>query len=123
MKYQQGSSYMSFILGVILFCFLLKIGTALLPAYFDDRLIDDLIKQAVLNSKNDTLPQKFISDMEHSLSMNNIRDVAFTDIAKVQQSGSGIVVHKEYEVRKNFVLNIDLAMTFKKTINKSNASE
>lgn len=123
MKYQQGSSYMSFILGVILFCFILKIGTALLPAYFDDRLIDDQIKQAVLASKGDTLPAKFISDMDQTLNMNNIRDVKFADIAKVQQTGKGIVVYKEYQVRRNFVLNIDLAMTFKKTIDKSNASE
>lgn len=123
MKYQQGSSYMSFILGVILFCFILKIGTALLPAYFDDRLIDDEIKKEVMASKNDTLPAKFISNMEQRLSMNNIRDVKFADIAKVQQTGTGIVVYKDYEVRKQFVLNVDLAMTFKKTINKSNASQ
>lgn len=123
MKYQQGSSYMSFILGVILFCFILKIGTALLPAYFDDRLIDDQIKQAVLASKGDTLPAKFISDMESRLSMNNIRDIKFADIAQVQQAGGGIVVYKKYEVRKNFVLNVDLAMTFEKKIDKSNASE
>lgn len=123
MKYQQGSSYMSFILGVILFCFILKIGTALLPAYFDDRLIDDQIKQAVLASKGDTLPAKFISDMESRLSMNNIRDIKFADIAQVQQAGGGIVVYKKYEVRKNFALNVDLAMTFEKTIDKSNASQ
>lgn len=124
LKVQRGSSsYMSFILGVILFCFILKIGTALMPAYFDDRIIDDQIKLAVLNSKADTQPAKFIADMEQRLSLNNVRDVKFVDIAQVQQSGSGIVVYKKYEVRKNFVLNIDLAMTFEKKIDKSNAHE
>lgn len=94
-----------------------------MPAYFDDRMIDDQIKQAVLASKADTLPANFIANMEQRLSMNNVRDVKFADIAKVQQTGSGIVVYKKYEVRKNFVLNVDLAMTFEKKIDKSNANE
>lgn len=125
LKLQRGSSssYMSFILGVILCCIILKITTALMPAYFDDRMIDDQIKQAVLASKADTQPANFIANMEQRLSMNNVRDVKFADIAKVQQTGSGIVVYKKYEVRKNFVLNVDLAMTFEKKIDKSNANE
>jgi len=49
--------------------------------------------------------------------MNNIRDVKFDDIATVSTQ-DGLQVTKKYEVRKNFMLNIDLVLTFEKSFDK-----
>ena len=49
--------------------------------------------------------------------MNNIRDTKFEDIATVSTK-DGLQVTKKYEVRKNFMLNIDLVLTFEKSFDQ-----
>lgn len=118
-KFQQGSSYASFALGVILFCLILKIGAAIGPAYLDDRLINEQISSVVAISNKDMDKYKFIDEITKRFEMNNVRDIKAEEILQVQQTGSGIVVTKKYEVRKNFVANIDLAVTFEKKFDKN----
>ncbi len=118
-KFQQGSSYASFALGVILFCLILKIGAAVGPAYLDDRLINSQISEIVAISNKDMDKYKFMNELQKRLDMNNLRDIKPEEILQVQQTGSGVVVTKKYEVRKNFMLNIDLAVTFEKKFDKN----
>lgn len=56
---------------------------------------------------------QFSSQMNQSLSMNGIRDFNFDDIARVTNE-QGLKVTKQYEVRKPFLLNISLVLTFEK---------
>lgn len=116
-RYQQGSAS-SIMAIVILACLVLKIGAAVIPAFFDDRVIDSQIQEAVNASNNTTIPQKFYSDLNSRLSMNNVRDVKAEDIVKVTQTGKGIRAVKDYEVRSQFVLNVDFAMKFEKIFDK-----
>lgn len=119
-KFQQGSAS-GIMLGVILFCLVLKIGTALMPAFFDDRLINQQIQEAVMASNAQTLPQKFYDDVDNRLMMNNIRDVKASEIMKATQTGTGIQVSKNYEIRAPFVMNVDFAVKFEKKFDKSTA--
>lgn len=119
-KFQQGSAS-GIMAMVILFCLVLKIGTALLPAFLDDRMINQQIQELVLASNNQTVPQKFISDLEMRFAMNNIRDVRAEEIMKAVQTGKGIQVHKNYEIRAPFVMNVDFAIKFEKKFDKSTA--
>ncbi len=48
------------------------------------------------------------------LSMNNIRDIKFADVAQVTNV-DGLQVKTEYEIRKPFLLNIDIVMKFEKS--------
>lgn len=114
---QRGASYTTILLGVILAAFALKVLAAVLPAYLDDRLIDRLIEEQVAISPKNTTPEKFISQMGQSFSMNNIRDIEFKDIAKIKTK-NGLFVTKSYEVRKPFLLNIDLVLTFEKSFDQ-----
>ena len=50
--------------------------------------------------------------------MNHNRDLKFDEIAKVTNT-DGLQVHKNYEIRKNFILNIDLVMKFEKDFDQS----
>lgn len=119
-KFQQGSAS-GIMAMVILFCLALKIGAALLPAFFDDRMIDQQIQEAVMASNAQTIPQKFMSDLDSRLTMNNIRDLRSEDIVKAVQTGNGIQVHKNYEIRTPFVMNVDFAIKFEKKFDKSTA--
>ena len=116
-KTQQGVSYIGILLGVVAFAFMAKIVIAVWPSYWDDRVIDGQIAELVASSPNDITPSKFINQMDQRLNMNNIRDIHFQDIATVSTK-NGLEVTKKYEVRKNFMLNIDIVLTFEKSFDQ-----
>jgi len=116
-KNQQGASYIGILLGIIALAFMLKIIVAVWPLYWDDRVINKLIADEMKNSPAEITPSKFNSQMGQHFDMNNIRDIKFEDIATVSTK-DGLQVTKKYEVRKNFMLNIDLVLTFEKSFDK-----
>ncbi|AWL29457.1 DUF4845 domain-containing protein [Acinetobacter defluvii] len=116
-KSQQGASYISILLGIVVFAFIVKATLALWPSYWDDRVIDNQIEQLMQESSTDITPSKFESQMSQRLDMNNIRDIQFKDIATVS-TDNGLTVTKKYEVRKPFFMNIDLVQTFEKSFDQ-----
>ena len=114
---QKGASYIGFLIAVIGFAFLAKVAIAVWAPYWDDRVIDIQITELLQSSPKDIGPDKFNTQMEQRLTMNNIRDVNFKDIAQVTNT-DGIQVQKSYEVRKPFLLNIDLVLKFEKSFDQ-----
>lgn len=116
-KHQQGVSYIGILLSVVAFAFIVKIVIVLWPSYWDDRVINSQIEQLITESSDDVTPSKFTSQMSQRLDMNNIRDIKFDDIATVS-TRHGLKVTKKYEVRKKFLLNMDLVLTFEKSFDQ-----
>ncbi|OTG81579.1 DUF4845 domain-containing protein [Acinetobacter sp. ANC 4648] len=116
-KNQQGTSYIGILFGVVAFAFIVKIIIAVWPSYWDDRVIDKQIEEEIVASPSTITPSAFASKMSQRLDMNNIRDIKFNDIATVSTK-DGLAVIKKYEVRKPFVLNIDLVLTFEKSFDQ-----
>ena len=116
-KAQQGASYVTILLGVIVFAFIVKAIVAVWPSYWDDRVIDKQIEEQFNKSSSSTTPSQFATQVQQSFDMNNIRDIKFNDIAQVSTE-NGLVVSKKYEVRKPFLLNIDLVLTFEKSFDQ-----
>lgn len=114
---QRGASYTVILLGVVLAAFVLKVLVAVWPPYWDDRLINQLIKEQVVISPAKITPAQFSTLMSQSFSMNNIREIQFDEIAHVTEK-NGLLVTKKYEVRKPFLLNIDLVLTFEKSFDQ-----
>ncbi|MFC6053756.1 hypothetical protein A6M14_00090 [Acinetobacter sp. Ac_877] len=117
-KSQLGASYSSILLAVICFALIAKFAIAVWGPYFDDRMINGEISALLKNSPEDISPEKFNNQMSQRLSMNNIINVKFEDIAKVSKNGE-LIVKKDYEVRKPFLLNIDLVLKFEKNFDQS----
>ena len=118
MRHQQGASYIAILIAIIGFAFMAKVAIAVWGPYFDDRMLDNQIEEQLLNGPKNLTPQKFISEMDRRLSMNNIRDIKFADVAQVTNV-DGLEVKKEYEIRKPFLLNIDIVMKFEKSFDQS----
>ena len=118
MRHQQGASYIAILIAIIGFAFMVKVAVAVWGPYFDDRMLDNQIEEQLLNGPKNLSPQKFISEMDRRLSMNNIRDIQFADVAQVTNV-DGLQVKKEYEIRKPFLLNIDIVMKFEKSFDQS----
>ncbi|MEX5288652.1 DUF4845 domain-containing protein [Acinetobacter towneri] len=118
MRHQQGVSYIAILIAIIGFAFMAKVAIAVWGPYFDDRMLDNQIEEQLLNGPKNLSPQKFIGEMDKRLSMNNIRDMKFADVAQVTNV-DGLQVKKEYEIRKPFLLNIDIVMKFEKSFDQS----
>lgn len=117
-KFQHGASYSTFLLGVIVASIILKIVVAIWPAYWDDHIINKQIESTLLENDSNLTPSKFISNMNDRLSMNNINDLKMENIAKVSNDGGQLHVTKHYEVRRHFLLNIDLVLSFEKNFDQ-----
>ena len=121
-KSQQGTSYIAILFGVVLFAVAVKAAIAIWPAYWDDKLINTQIEGLLKDSPANITPSKFASQMDQRFEMNGIRDLYFKDIAQVTYKDD-LVVMKKYEIRKPFMLNISLVMTFEKTLDQKSAKQ
>ena len=116
-KNQQGASYIGILIAIIGFAFLAKIVIAVWAPYWDDRVIDGQIAELLQNSPKDISPSEFESKIGQRFEMNGIRDIKFKDIAQVMNT-DGLQVKKDYEIRKPFLLNIDLVLKFEKSFDQ-----
>ena len=116
-KNQQGASYIGILIAIIGFAFLVKIAIAVWAPYWDDRVIDGQIAELLQNSPKNISPSEFETKMEQRFDMNGIRDITFKDIAQVMNT-DGLQVKKDYEIRKPFLLNIDLVLKFEKSFDQ-----
>ena len=116
-KNQQGASYIGILIAIIGFAFLVKIAIAVWAPYWDDRVIDGQIAELLQNSPKNISPSEFESKIEQRFDMNGIRDIKFKDIAQVMNT-DGLQVKKDYEIRKPFLLNIDLVLKFEKNFDQ-----
>ena len=116
-KNQQGASYIGILIAIIGFAFLVKIAIAVWAPYWDDRVIDGQIAELLQSSPKDISPSEFESKIGQRFEMNGIRDIKFKDIAQVMNT-DGLQVKKDYEIRKPFLLNIDLVLKFEKSFDQ-----
>ena len=116
-KNQQGASYIGILVAIIGFAFLAKIVIAVWAPYWDDRVIDGQIAELLQNSPKNISPSEFESKIGQRFEMNGIRDIKFKDIAQVMNT-DGLQVKKDYEIRKPFLLNIDLVLKFEKSFDQ-----
>ena len=117
-KNQQGASYIGILIAIIGFAFLAKIVIAVWAPYWDDRVIDGQIAELLQSSPKNISPSEFENKMGQRFEMNGIRDIKFKDIAQVMNT-DGLQVKKDYEIRKPFLLNIDLVLKFEKNFDQS----
>lgn len=110
---QRGLSYWGVMFGVILFVIVIKAATATWPVYWDNQIINQVVTERLKVVDDKTSPELFKNGVAEQFDMNNIRDLNFKDIAQVYSEG-GLVVEVDYEVRRPFIGNVDLVLSFKK---------
>ncbi|MCL6237270.1 DUF4845 domain-containing protein [Acinetobacter sp. ANC 5033] len=118
MRHQRGTSYIAILIAIIGFAFLAKIVIAVWGPYLDNKMINGLIEEQLKSGPANISPSKFVQEMDKRFSMNSIRDVSFKDIAQVSNE-KGLEVKTDYEIRKPFLLNIDIVLKFEKSFDQS----
>ena len=116
-KVQRGTSYLAILMGIVAFAIIVKAIAALWPPYWDDRVINKQIEALVSSSPPSITPSQFVEQVNESLDSYGVTDLEFQDVARVN-TDKGLVVTKRYEVRKNFLFNIDLVLTFEKSFDQ-----
>ena len=110
---QRGVSYWAVMFGIMLFVLVVKAALAMWPVYWDNKVINDIIVERLKVSDDKTSPDKLEQNISEQFDMNNIKDLKVKDIAQIYSEGA-LVVETEYEVRRPFIGNVDLVMSFKK---------
>jgi hypothetical protein len=111
---QQGTSYIAILMVIIACAFLVKVLVAVWSPYWDNHVINSQIEQLLTASSPRTSPAQFKSQLVQRLDMNNVRDVKADHILRVINA-DGLKVKTNYEVRKPFLLNVDLVLKFEKS--------
>ena len=114
---QRGISYwgvMSLILVAVMF---FKIAIIAVPAYMDDRLINESVEERLRSTSNSTQASQLYADLGQQFNLNNLRDISPKDIMTVTNI-DGLQVIKNYEIRKNLIANMDLVLHFEKTFDQ-----
>ena len=118
MRNQRGTSYFAILFAIMGFAFIAKVVIAVWGPYWDDRVVDNQIEELLVASPANIESSKFLSQLNQRLDMNNVREFNVKENIKVI-NGAGLQVKKDYEVQKNFMMNIDLLMKFEKDFDQS----
>ncbi|WP_298144072.1 DUF4845 domain-containing protein [uncultured Acinetobacter sp.] len=115
---QQGTSYIGILLVIIAAAFMVKVLVAIWSPYWDNHVINTQIEELMVIAPNNTSPAQFKTDLVRRLTINNIHNVKADDFVRVSNA-DGLHVQTNYEVRKPFLLNIDLVLKFEKSFDKN----
>ena len=117
-KSQQGTSYFSILLIIICVVVFGKILVAVWTPYLDDRMLNNEIVEVIRSSPSNVTDSQYKQKLGQRLSVNNVKDIDLEKVIIVTTYPS-LVVKKNYEVRKPFLLNIDLVLKFEKYFDQS----
>ena len=118
---QLGMSYMGVMLTVMILASIVKIVATIGSDYYDNYTIGKMVKMLLAEGRGDSV-EGFKRARYDRFQLNGIRDKKPDDF-EYRVEGKNLVVIVDYEVRKNFVGNLDLVMHFNKTYNSGPKSE
>ncbi|NLY12126.1 MAG: DUF4845 domain-containing protein [Gammaproteobacteria bacterium] len=114
---QQGMSFFSWLLILVLVAFFASAAFKLIPHYMDNKALENAIMAVERDKAAGTMIQSvgdFYSHISKSMQVNSIRDLKLDDIMTVTKSNNDFLVHLKYEQREPLIKNIDLVVTFDK---------
>lgn len=112
---QQGASFFSWLVILVLIVFFASAAFKLIPHYMDHNALEKAIlaveEDKAVGDKIDTVSD-FYSYISKNMQVNSIRDLKMDDILEVTQSKNDFLVYLKYEKREPLIKNIDLVVTF-----------
>lgn len=116
---QRGMTPIGWILVFLLIAFFALLALKLIPIYLDSftvgSLISDLKKEPGITTKSQ---QEVLYMIKKRLDINMVKGVTADDIY-VEKIGDTLSISAEYEVRENLLGNVDLVVSFNKSVEVS----
>lgn len=119
---QRGVSYWGVLAMIAIAAVMIQFSVVAGQAYLDDMTINKTIEERLRATEGDQggFEGKFLETTQAQMEMNNVRTLNAADIMTVEGSGPTLVIHKNYEVRKNFMGNMDLIIHFERVFDREN---
>lgn len=115
-KKQKGLTGVSIVVILVAIAFAAIIILKIMPIYFDAFKVGDVItsmkEERGLEDKSN---REIVSMILKRLDVNMVSDVTKDDI-EIEKAKDTIYIDVEYEVRKNMFGNLDVVVSFKKSV-------
>ena len=112
MQYQKGMGALGWVAVLALIAFLSLIALKTVPVYINamtiSSILSDMEKEPDMGSRS---PSEILGTLYKRLGVNNIRDID-RDSIYLDTTKDYINLELDYEVRRTFIGNIDLVLSF-----------
>ena len=116
-KKQQGVTMITIALGLVLLAFFVLIAVTLWPVYMENFNVNSHLSRLVDDPQAKSMTKaEILKTLEKRFGIDDIKSVKREDITITGDTGQGYDVEVDYEVRKEFIGNIDLVIYFDKTV-------
>lgn len=119
-RYQSGMSASGLLFVLMVVGFLATAAVKIGPAYIDNRAVvqglQSLKEQYAGKDLQDISDKAIIGSMEKMLSVNMVSPEASDSIA-VRRVKGDVYVSANYEIRNNFMSNVDIVVVFENEVN------
>ena len=116
---QRGMTPIGWILVFLLIAFFTLIALKLVPIYLDSftvgSVISDMKTEPGIGAKT---PREITAIIEKRLDINMVTGITADDIY-VEKQGDTMIISAEYEVRQNMLANVDIIVSFNKSVEVS----
>ena len=112
---QRGMTLIGFIIGLVVVCFFAYMGMILVPAYSEFYGVKKAMETVAAAQSPTSTDQHAISKaLDKQFLVGYVENVKGADIKLIREK-RGNLLKADYEVRKAFVYNIEVAIMFKHT--------
>ena len=116
-KKQQGVTAITIAMGLVLLAFFVLIVVTVWPVYMENFSVNSHLKRLAEDTQAKSMTKEEIyKTLEKRFGIDDVKSVTRQDITVTGESGRGYEVTVEYEVRKEFMGNVDIVLYFEKTI-------
>ncbi len=121
---QRGMGLLQWIAILLLLSFLGKFGYCVIPIYTENRYVITGLRSIEDggNRLSDMSDEEIRKRMANFYMINNVNSVGPTKNIKIDRIDDKVVVKIDYETRVNFLLNIDIVMSFKNHLDSTQVS-
>ncbi len=118
-KRQAGLSVAGWIGVIIVLVIFANAGVKIVPAYLEFNTISGAIQSVLADRKSGLLSESEVkADIGKRFLINNVDAITVDDLELIKENGE-MSIKLEYEVRTNFIKNIDFVISFKRDFQKS----
>lgn len=116
---QRGMTPIGWILVFLLIAFFTLVALKLVPIYLDSftigSVISDMRQEPGIGAKT---PREVVAMIEKRLDINMVEGITADDIF-VEKIGDTMTISAEYEIREKMVGNVDVIVSFSKSVEVS----
>ncbi len=115
-KKEAGLTGLGFIFILLILAFFVALGLKLVPVYLEYYNVTTSLQSLVKEDSSELSSSQDIKALLNKrLGINDVTSVSDQNIA-IEKAGDNTLVTVEYEVRKNFLGNVDIVVTFKDSV-------